>query len=85
MINRIILATIVVFCSFSLVLSINKILGKTKEKKTKYENHIGKKYTLNKDTLTIIDYSMALETFTLSDGTLVSYKFISKQSALIDD
>lgn len=42
----------------------------------KYKKHIGEKFIIDKDTLTIVDYSMWEENFTLSDGRKVSYVLI---------
>ena len=45
----------------------------------KYKEHIGEDYILNKDTLTIIDYSIWNDSFTLSNGVEVSYQLIAKE------
>ena len=44
--------------------------------KQKFEIKIGEQFILDKDTLTIVNYSMFSETFTLSDGRKVSASLI---------
>jgi hypothetical protein len=45
---------------------------------SKYKKHIGQKHIIDKDTLTIVDYSIFSENFTLSDGRKVNYLLIGK-------
>ena len=47
--------------------------------KSKYEKYIGTKHVIDGDTLTVIDYSVFNETFTLSDGKEVSSVLIIKK------
>ena len=42
----------------------------------KYKKHLGEKYIIDKDTLTVIDYSLISENFILSDGRKVHYTLI---------
>lgn len=56
----------------------NDITKKLNTQENKYKKHIGEKYIIDKDTLTIIDYSIFSENFTLSDGRKVNYVLISK-------
>lgn len=72
----IIFIVLVVFLTNSITSGINK-------GKEKYEDKIGQKIVLEKDTLTIIDYSSILETFTLSNGKTVNSTFVfSKDSSM---
>lgn len=61
---------------FSLV---NKIDSQFSEEKEKYEKYIGEKHIIDNDTLTIIDYSIFKETFTLSNGQSVNYNLVSNE------
>lgn len=44
-----------------------------KYENNKYTKHIGEKYVIYKDTLTIVDYSISKDNFTLSDGRKINY------------
>lgn len=59
----------------NLVTNVTSEIGKEKEK---YEKYVGEKHVIDKDTLTITDYSTIEETFTLSNGQKVSYKLVTK-------
>lgn len=56
----------------------NDIGKKISTEEDKYKKHIGEKYIIDKDTLTIVDYSIFSENFTLSDGRKVNYVLIGK-------
>lgn len=56
----------------------NDISKKISTEEDKYKKHIGEKYIIDKDTLTIVDYSVFSENFTLSDGRKVNYVLIGK-------
>ena len=56
----------------------NDVTEKLNNTENKYKKHIGKKHIIDKDTLTIVDYSIWEENFTLSDGRKVSYILIGK-------
>jgi len=43
-----------------------------------YKDKVGEKIVLNKDTLTIIDYSMLNSNFTLENGTEISKELVDK-------
>jgi hypothetical protein len=47
-------------------------------KEAKYKAKIGKKFILDKDTLTIIDYSFIMSNFTLSNGVKINSSIILK-------
>ena len=50
------------------------------EVQNKYKQRIGTKYVLEKDTLTVVDYSSISQTFTLSNGKVVNASLILKQN-----
>ena len=58
--------------------TFNDVSKQIKEEEKKYKKHIGNTYVMDKDTLTIVDYSMFEENFTLSDGRKVNYSLIGK-------
>jgi hypothetical protein len=66
----------VVALAFILNNLANNVTSEIIKKKEKYERHVGEKHIIDKDTLTIIDYSIFEETFTLSNGQKVSYKLV---------
>ena len=75
------LATLFVFCVLLLTTSITSEIDK---EKSKYKTKIGQKLVLEKDTLTIVDYSSVMETFTLSNGKEVNSSIVfNKDSTLL--
>lgn len=70
-----------VVCVIALTFLLNNLVSNVTseiyKEKEKYEKYIGEKHIIDKDTLTITDYSILEETFTLSNGKKVSYKFVS--------
>ncbi len=44
-----------------------------KYENNKYTKHIGEKYIIYKDTLTIVGYFISNDKFTLSDGSKIKY------------
>lgn len=71
------LATIASFCFLIYILALTA-LDMQKDHEETYENMVGKKILLDKDSITIIDYSILHETYTLSNGKTVSVKLIKK-------
>ena len=63
---------------YILTCTVNDVSNQIKEEENKYKKHIGNTYVMDKDTLTIVDYSMFEENFTLSDGRKVNYSLIVK-------
>lgn len=57
----------------------NDVADKVIKEEDKYKKHIGLKHVIDKDTLTIVDYSIWDETFTLSDGRKVNYMLIGDE------
>lgn len=80
-INKMILAFIAIVVT--MVILIGYIAGNVSlaidEEKAKYEIYIGESYILEKDTLTIIDYSSLNETFILSNGVEINYNLVNKK------
>ena len=75
------LIAIFVLLIHSLTSSITSEIGK---EQNKYKVKIGQKVFLEKDTLTIIDYSSIMENFTLSNGKTVNASFVfSKDSVSV--
>lgn len=62
-----------VLCIHFLTLSITKVISTEQDK---YKVKIGQKFILEKDTLTIVDYSLIMETFKLSNGKEVNASLI---------
>ena len=54
------------------------VIKKLNTEENKYKKHIGEKYIMDKDTLTIVDYSIFSMNFTLSNGRKVNYVLICK-------
>ena len=82
--KKIIIGMIVMFFLFvflvnSLTSSITTEIGK---EKNKYKVKIGNKFVLEKDTLTIVDYSSIMETFTLSNGKEVNASIVFNQDSV---
>lgn len=71
----------ILFATFSATVIISVISSLTTEVdkiQSKYKEQIGKKFVLDKDTLTIVDYSSIMENFTLSNGKVVSASMVIK-------
>ena len=79
MIHKIIIGMVVcvIVLSFLLNKLFNNLTSEISKEKEKYEKYVGEKHIIDKDTLTITDYSILEETFTLSNGQKVSYKLVS--------
>jgi uncharacterized protein YxeA len=69
-----IIATVVLY-----YLSVSYLTSKIEKEQNKYKVKIGTKYVLEKDTLTVVDYSSILETFTLSNEKTVNASLILQQ------
>ena len=74
--NLLIALVLLVCVSIYWTYSIKKIGSKIDGVENKYKEHIGNKFVLSGDTLTIIDYSMFNETFTLSNGQKISCELV---------
>jgi hypothetical protein len=68
-----------VFCVHLLTTSITSVIDK---EKNKYRVKIGQKFILEKDTLTIIDYSSIMGTFTLSNGKEVNASIVFNKDSV---
>lgn len=67
-------------CVILLVLCLNWLINsfnsEIKKERDKYETNIGQKVIIENDTLTIMNYSTIMKTFTLSNGKTVDASFI---------
>lgn len=66
----------IVLIAALMVWLISKFASSIENESQQYKNKIGNKIILEKDTLTIIDYSLFNQTFTLSNGKTVNKSFI---------
>lgn len=71
-----VLACITCFLTVSLLIILVK--SQVKDYEETYTNMVGKKILFEKDSVTIIDYSMIHETYTLSNSKTISIKLIKK-------
>lgn len=67
------LIVVFVFCVYK---SISLCTKGIERYKSKYEVKVGQNFILEKDTLVIIDYSLIMENFTLSNGKAVNSSII---------
>lgn len=79
--KKMLLFTAVMFGLFIFLIHslTTSVTSEIKKERNKYEVKIGTKYVLEKDTLTVVDYSSIFETFTLSNGKTVNASLILKQ------
>ena len=68
-----------VLCAHWLTYLIASEVGK---EKNKYKSRIGQKIVFEKDTLTIVDYSSIMETFTLSNGVNVNASMVFNKDSV---
>lgn len=68
--------TLIVLVVTCVTLLVNSFTRDINKEKNKYRAEVGKEVILEKDTLTIIDYSSIKETFTLSDGREVDASLV---------
>ena len=73
------LVPVIFICIHSLT---NSITSEIDKEKNKYKVKIGQKFILEKDTLTIIDYSSIMETFTLSNGIEVNASIVYNKDSV---
>lgn len=80
-----IIGLIIAIILFAICMNLltSKILTQVNNEKDKYESKIGQKFILEKDTLTIIDYSSIMETFTLSNGKQVNCSIIFNNDSVL--
>lgn len=72
------LIIITVFLFGLLILFVNWTFDLVEEEKVLMESHIGDTLIIKQDTLIVLDYSMFLETYTLSNSIKVSRKAVEK-------
>ena len=69
----------VVLVMFTLRLFISEV----NKEGDKYKVKIGETFVFEKDTVTIIDYSLTNETFTFSNGKQVNSNFVFNKDSLV--
>ena len=69
----------VVLVMFTLRLFISEV----NKEGDKYKVKIGETFVFEKDTVTIIDYSLTNETFTFSNGKQVNSNFVFNRDSLV--
>jgi len=74
--QTLILIAVLIFVAVSTTYVTTTILKQVKKEQKPYEDKIGSKVIIEKDTLTVTDYSSVMETFTLSNGTIVNKKLV---------
>jgi hypothetical protein len=74
LLNIFVMATAIIF-----IVVFNKFINSYSEEKQMYEKYINTQIITSKDTVTVIDYSLMKETFTLSNGLEVNKKIVMKE------
>lgn len=69
----------IIIGSWILISICNKAINKYK---VEYTKHMGERVIIGKDTLSITDYSMIEENFTLSNGRKISKSYLENIQAL---
>lgn len=75
--KKIIIAILMIVAGIALL--TNTILHGIEKEKKSFSINVGKKIVVGKDTLTIMDYSTVMETYSLSNGTKVDKSFVDNQ------
>lgn len=72
--KNVIIGTIIVFITSvtSFYYLTNSLSSELNKKTDEYKSKIGQRIVIEKDTLTVVDYSIVMETFTLSNGKQVN-------------
>jgi len=78
--KKLILSAVILAAMFvGSIYYMTTLLTEQIDRETKvYKDKVGEKIVLNKDTLTIIDYSMLNSNFTLENGTEISKELVDK-------
>lgn len=71
--------SLIVFLIIFVIMGIitNSLINKHSACKKSYEFNINKKVIINKDTLTVVNYSMWNESYNLSNGSVVDKTFVA--------
>lgn len=72
----VILMILVILLVFSLKYLAKNVGKNFQEEKNKVENKLGQRLVLERDTLTIIDYSLINQNYTLSNGKQISFELV---------
>lgn len=72
--KNVIIGTLIVFITSvtSFYYLTNSLSSELNKKTDEYKSKIGQRIVIEKDTLTVVDYSIVMETFTLSNGKQVN-------------
>lgn len=75
--KKMVLMFVVMCCSMAYL--IHSMSSNIDKEQNMYKAKIGSQFILEKDTLTIVDYSSIMETFTLSNGKEVNALLVLKK------
>lgn len=76
--SAIVFIFLVVLSAYLIFSSVDEIKSEYSKAENSIKKEVGKKVILEKDTLTIIDYSILNDTYTLSNGVKVSFELVEK-------
>ena len=81
--KKIVIASIIMFILIVITVSYiskscNKISEVITEADNNYKKEIGNKYIFEKDTVTIVDYSLFNESYSLSNGQKINFNLVKK-------
>ena len=78
--STIVLLAVLFALLFILISSMNNLI---EDEEKKYKTRIGQEFIFGKDTLKIIDYSLLLESFTMSNGVKVNSSLVFNQDSVL--
>jgi hypothetical protein len=73
------IAAFIVIILALVVFGIVMAARRSYKEKQEYTSHLGQKVVVDKDTLTVVDYSTWFETYTLSNGQKISIDYFKKK------
>jgi hypothetical protein len=82
--NKFIILSIALLISacITVFLLVDSMVKNTEKLKSKYKSEIGKKIVIDNDTVTIVNYSIITESFTLSNNKTIDCSFIIRNDSL---
>ena len=78
--STIVLLAVLFALLFILISSMNNLI---EDEEKKYKTRIGQEFIFGKDTLKIIDYSLLLESFTMSNVVKVNSSLVFNQDSVL--
>lgn len=66
--------------AIALFMAFHLLFKEAKKQEIEYQENIGKKIVIDKDTLTVVDYNSIIDTYYLSNGTSVNKQFIEQNN-----